>query len=273
MRLDYAGLPGATLVSPRPSTRQKRVNSPSRRANLTRFWPFLKGLEAMTNQKREFSILKWIVFPLTSLLLAAVIAWFNLRVFGYEDGAPYLVVVGLIAFFSIVINKYTNSENRGLALAAFVCEIFLTAALIANAAWSLSIQRNMSVAKQGEASRKAEMEEIRKLDRRAQRDAVRQMGKRKGAQDTFAQYEQTLFWIMVGEMMLYGVCAFSLFGLAQIVERTEAKVVQADKNRDDEQKKRSHDVTADATGPEWRERPAPQFANGEDKSKRKFDSH
>jgi hypothetical protein len=38
-------------------------------------------------KKKEFSILKWIVFPLNSLVLAGVIAYFNLTVFGMRDGA------------------------------------------------------------------------------------------------------------------------------------------------------------------------------------------
>jgi hypothetical protein len=68
-------------------------------------------------QKKEFSILKWIVFP----------------------------------------------------IGAFICEIILTMALIINAAYSLSVQREVSIARQDEKARKEELEIIKGLrDRRAQ---------------------------------------------------------------------------------------------------------
>lgn len=170
-------------------------------------------------RKKEFSILKWIIFPLNSVLLAGVIAWFNLRVFGWDDGLPYSLIVALIGIFSIIINKYTESENRTLARATFVFEIVLTAALIGNAAWSLSVQREMSVARMGEASQKETITEIGKLrGSRTQREALKKIDKQQSASSVFARYESVLFWIMVGELGLYGLSAFTLFALAKLMD-------------------------------------------------------
>lgn len=170
-------------------------------------------------RKKEFSILKWIIFPLNSVLLAGVIAWFNLRVFGWDDGLPYSLIVALIGIFSIIINKYTESENRTLARATFVFEIILTAALIGNAAWSLSVQREMSVARMGEASQKETITEIGKLrGSRTQREALKKIDKQQSASSVFARYESVLFWIMVGELGLYGLSAFTLFALAKLMD-------------------------------------------------------
>jgi hypothetical protein len=170
-------------------------------------------------KKKEFSILKWIIFPLNSVLLAGVIAWFNLRVFGWDDGLPYSLIVALIGIFSIIINKYTESENRTLARATFVFEIVLTAALIGNAAWSLSVQREMSVARMGEASQKETITEIGKLrGGRTQREALKKIDKQQSASSVFARYESVLFWIMVGELGLYGLSAFTLFALAKLMD-------------------------------------------------------
>lgn len=170
-------------------------------------------------KRKEFSILKWIVFPLNSILLAGVIAWFNLRVFGWEDGLPYSLIVALIGIFAIIINKYTESENRTLARATFVFEIILTAALIGNAAWSLSVQREMSVARMGEQTQKDTISEISKLKgSRTQREALKKIDAQKSSASVFARYEQTLFWIMVGELGLYGLSAFTLFALAKLMD-------------------------------------------------------
>lgn len=171
------------------------------------------------SKKKEFSILKWIIFPLNSVLLAGVIAWFNLRVFGWDDGLPYSLIVALIGIFSIIINKYTESENRTLARATFVFEIILTAALICNAAWSLSVQREMSVARMGEQSQKETITEIGKLKGgKTQRKALDRIDKQPSAAGVFARYENTLFWIMVCELGLYGLSAFTLFALAKLMD-------------------------------------------------------
>src|SRR5262245_19221681 len=85
------------------------------------------------NKRKEFSVLKWVIFPLNSVVLAGIIAFFNLRVFGLEDGLPYTCIVALIVHFGVIINKYTESDSRALARAAFVFEIVLTAALVVNA--------------------------------------------------------------------------------------------------------------------------------------------
>jgi len=77
------------------------------------------------NKRKDFSVLKRIVFPLNSVVLAGIIAYFNVTVFGLRDGLPYTLIVALIGVFSILINKYTESDNRSLARAAFVFEIVL----------------------------------------------------------------------------------------------------------------------------------------------------
>lgn len=178
-------------------------------------------------QKKEFSILKWIVFPANSIILASIIAWFNLTVFGWGDGLPYSVIVAMIGVFSIVINKYTESENKNLAKAAFVFEIFLTAALVINAAYSVSVQRKMSVARMGETSQKDTITEISKLKgSRTQREALQKIDKRETAQAVFANVENILFWIMVGELALYAVSAFTLFALAKLMGEQSNAIAQ-----------------------------------------------
>ena len=44
-------------------------------------------------RKKEFSTLKWIIFPANSVILAGIIAYFNVSVFGWEDGLPYTLIV------------------------------------------------------------------------------------------------------------------------------------------------------------------------------------
>lgn len=109
-----------------------------------------------------------------------------------------------------------------LARAAFVFEIVLTAALIVNACYSISVQRKMSVARMGETSQAQTIEQIGKLrGGRTQRAALEKMEKRETAQSVFADVERTLFWIMICELGLYAIAAFSLFAIAKLMDSPE----------------------------------------------------
>src|SRR5262249_43655854 len=179
----------------------------------------------MRKKRKEFSVLKWIIFPLNSVVLASIVAYFNVTVFGYRDGLPYTAIVTLIGVFSILINRYTESDNRSLAKAAFIFEIILTAALIVNACYSVSVQRKMSVARMAESSQKETIGEISQLrGSRTQREALQKMDKTVAAQSVFADVESVLFWIMVGELGLYGLSSFCLFAIAKLIDDDEDEV-------------------------------------------------
>src|SRR5215813_2145699 len=176
----------------------------------------------MPKKRKEFSVLKWIIFPLNSVVLASIVAYFNVTVFGYRDGLPYTAIVTLIGVFSILINRYTESDNRSLAKAAFVFEIVLTAALIVNACYSVSVQRKMSVARMAETSQATTIGEIAKLrGSKTQQKALDKVDKSVSAQSVFADVENILFWLMVGELGLYGLSAFTLFALAKLIDDGE----------------------------------------------------
>src|SRR5262245_29940067 len=150
----------------------------------------------MTNKKKEFSVFKWILFPAITVTLAGIVAWFNVSVFGARDGIVYVVFVAVIGGFSIVINKYLESENRTLATASFVFEIFLTAALFVNALFCISVQREMVIARRQDAG--ATIDSISKLrGSRTQQEALKKIGETSGENEkaVFSKNESTLFWI------------------------------------------------------------------------------
>jgi len=57
------------------------------------------------NKRKDFRVMKWVLFPANSIILAGVVVWFNLRTFGPEDGLPYCAIVAMIGLFSIAIVK------------------------------------------------------------------------------------------------------------------------------------------------------------------------
>jgi len=191
-------------------------------------------------KRKEFSILKWLVFPSMSLTLAAIVAWFNIVVFGLRDGAFYIAAVAIIAAFSIAINKYVGAENSRLAVAAFVFEIMLILVLGCNAIYSLSIQREMAVARQAEQSNLEALREIKQLKgSRTQREALKVVDKPQSAQSVFAQNERILLWLMAGELLAYILSAFTLYALSHLAGEKEPEPVEEEFPRELDTKKQA----------------------------------
>jgi len=70
-----------------------------------------------------------------------------------------------------------------------------------------------------ETSQADTIEKISKLrGGRTQRDALQKLDKQESAQAVFANVEQVLFWIAVGELALYGLASFVLFALARLTD-------------------------------------------------------
>jgi hypothetical protein len=81
----------------------------------------------------------------------------------------------------------------------------------------------------GETSQRETIAEIGKLrGGRTQREALKKVDKQQSASSVFARYENVLFWIMVGELGLYGLSAFTLFALAKLMDDPIPAEKQAD---------------------------------------------
>jgi len=191
----------------------------------------------MTEPKKEFSVMKWVFFPALTLALGLIVAFVNLKVFGWDNGFVYVVLLGVIVCFSIAINRYTGSENKKLAFAAFLCEIFLVCSLIANAGYSLYVMRNMVIADHATEESKATLDTISRLkSRRAQDRAVTKMGEIKSSAQTFKEHEFYLLCLFIAECLIYAISLFVLVGLAQIwpspVERKQIQERKPDENEE-----------------------------------------
>ena len=179
---------------------------------------------------------KWSILSVVLLGLAGVVVWFNLRVFGWQDGAPYIAVVAFIVLVSFITTRHIkrNPVTTNFLKAAFVFEILLTVALGVNVAYSLSVMREMSVAGQAEEQHSRDLQttsqtvdSIAKLTSpAAQRAAARALEAQQKAQAgekpaqvitraaVFSANEKVLFWIMIAELSVAMLATFTLLGLS-----------------------------------------------------------
>lgn len=164
---------------------------------------------------------KWLLMTCVVLGLCGVVSWFNYRVFGWADGAPYFAIVGFIALMSLILVRHIKRSpvTSNFLKAAFVFEVAMTIVLGFNAVYSLSVQREMSIARQGETARKEELDSIGKLDRRAQRNVTQGMNREqrpalRSAQELFSDNERVLFIILMTELGVGLIGLFVLLGLS-----------------------------------------------------------
>lgn len=168
---------------------------------------------------------KWLLMSVIILGLSAIVVYFNIRVFGLIDGAPYVAVVSLMALTSLLITRHVKryTVTTSFVVAAFVYEILLTATLATNAAYSLSVMREMSVAGQGEAALAANLDTATKFKTdRAQREALKLVSHQlptASRSAVFAEKERFLFRLMIIELSFVGVAIFSLIGLSIFGDR------------------------------------------------------
>lgn len=195
--------------------------------------PFVKPFihRGFMQRKKEFSIMKWVFFPALTLALGFIVAYVNIKVFGWDNGGVYVVLLAVIVGFSIAITRYHSSDNKRLAQAAFFCEIFLVLSLIGNAAYSLYVMRTMTIADHATAESAQTLDTISKLkSRRAQDRAVSKMGEIKSSAQTFKEHEFYLLCLFILECVIYAVSLFVLVGLAQIWSVDEVMEAKAPSN-------------------------------------------
>lgn len=171
----------------------------------------------MEKKFKEFSIAKWFVFPGMTIALSAILATFNIKVFGLNDAIPSLVMIGVIAAFSIMICKFTGSRFRHIRITAFGIEFVLLLAFGISAAYALSVQREMSMATQVQKSNQSTIQEIAKLDRRAQRNISKSLEFSNENQITiFSKFEDWLFYLLLFDFFAYATGAFALLGMTHL---------------------------------------------------------
>lgn len=162
---------------------------------------------------------KWVLMTVIIFGLSGIVVWFNLRVFGLADGAPYIAVVGLVALASLLITRHVRRYPVvfSFVVAAYIFEVLLTVCLCVNAVYSLSVLRAMSVAGMSDASLSQNLKIVGDLKTATvQRDALTLL--KSTAQPTraevFSEHERILRLIMLVELGLSGLAIFGLIGIS-----------------------------------------------------------
>ena len=166
---------------------------------------------------KDFSILKWLIFPAVTIGLTIGIAIFNVRTFGWAGSFLYLIALGVVNAISFVMIHFTGFTKRPVRFSAYIFEGLLILALLINVSYSLSAQRDLSLVAQAGESHEKQLEQVSKLKSgRAQAAAIGQLSNVVDIRTAFGQFDAVLFWVMVSELGLSLGGLFTVYGLAAI---------------------------------------------------------
>lgn len=169
---------------------------------------------------KEFSIMKWVFTILIVVGLAVIVGYFNLKVFGKEDGMPYFIVLLIVVGFEIALAKFTGSDDFTVRRTAFTIAVFCLGILGLNAVYSFSVQREMSVVRQASKDQNEALKTIQGFKSlKAQRTASSMLaGKKESTSvgETFTKHEQVLYWIMMFEIAFVVGGFFIMYGVTHL---------------------------------------------------------
>jgi len=184
-----------------------------------------KGI-IMSDRKpiEEFGVMKWLFMVALTATLCTITSYFNLRIFGAEDGLPYVFAVTCIGAGTLANARYLSSKNRGMRYAAYIFEVLLSIVLIVSAAYAMSGLRELSLARQVNQSQNEAIKDIKDLKSRSAQKAGMEMvaakySKSQDVQAIFTKYDKPLFYLLIIELSAFGLSIFTMMGIAFLPDR------------------------------------------------------
>lgn len=190
----------------------------------------------MSNTKKNFSVMKWIIFPLLVLGFGIGIAYVSTKIFGAEGSVPtYLLLLVCLAISLIFIWHTSNHHNKAAKIAAFSFECAGVLALGFTLICSIVILREFSGMSETVAQQNAQ--DLKKGEQNIQ--LVKEIGKLKSARaqatvtktvvtqeenqnkitlaDAFSKAERWLLWPLIGEVAVYVIGLMVVFGMVSFL--------------------------------------------------------
>lgn len=102
----------------------------------------------MAKIKKDFSIMKWLVFPFLVLCGAITLAYCSTYIFGFEGSVPYyLMLFGFFVISLILILHCGNTDNKPAQVASFVFEGVGIIVLVIVSAMAIMSMREITAAR------------------------------------------------------------------------------------------------------------------------------
>lgn len=200
---------------------------------------------------KNFSILKWIIFPLLVSAFGSGIIYVSICVFGFYGSVPSILLVVICLAISLIFILHTSNHNvKSAMIAAFTFECLGVGALGITLICSIVVLREFSGATQTiESANKQELakgaqvtEQIKALGSLKSKTAQAAIAKQVTATPTpnatgqyvepdkltlasvYHKAEQYLLWPLIGEAGVYLIGLMIVFGLVQFASHASETI-------------------------------------------------
>lgn len=182
--------------------------------------------------KKDFSVLKWLIFPLLILGFAIGIAYNSTEIFGVKGSIAYYLILLAIFAISLVMILHTSKHQTESGVkqilpstkAAFGFECALMLALGVTLVCSIYVAREMAGNKQAAAADVQMIEAVGKLkSSKAQANATKNLKQTGDIAAAFASAESLMFWPLVFELGLALAGLMTVFGIVLFVNDRYAR--------------------------------------------------
>lgn len=165
--------------------------------------------------KKDFSLIKWFIFPLLVLIGAVSLAYCSTEIFGFEGSFPYYLVLGGIFIISFILILHCgNDENRPAQIAAFAFESIGIIVLIVVCGIAIAAMREISSIRKVQGSNNQSIEAISKLkSRSAQATLAKTAVAPVNEAEVIAKIETRLNYGFAFECGVYFIGLFTVYGL------------------------------------------------------------
>lgn len=97
----------------------------------------------MATQKKDFSVIKWILFPIIGLLPVIGIIFANTEIFGFKGSFPYYLALAVAFICGLVLIHFSDNPRKPVSRASYIFKALTLAVLGLNCAVSLSAMRKL----------------------------------------------------------------------------------------------------------------------------------
>lgn len=208
--------------------------------------------------KKNFSIMKWIIFPLLVLAFGSGIIFVSVKIFDVEGSIPSILLILICFAISLIFVLHTSNHNvKSAMIAAFAFECLGVLALAVTLICSIVVLREFSGATKTIESNTAaklvnEQEKTKQItalgglkSATAQRTLAKAITKPANKKDeptktegeltldgVYTKAERFLFWPLVGEAGVYLIGLLVVFGLVQFLGESSEKKTFANNSQD-----------------------------------------
>lgn len=167
-----------------------------------------------THKQKDFSVMKWLIFPFIALGCAIGIGYTSVNMFGLEGSVLYLILLACIVAIGLILVLQTGNKALPQAIrAAFIFESVGLAALLITCIICVYVSRGVAGHKEATQTATEQIKEIGKLKSRSAQKQLAGTIHSGNIAEAYQDAEKYLLWALCFECGVYFIGLIVVFGI------------------------------------------------------------